>query len=91
MFALGILLLSLLLLLAFAIKCGGGDTEEFGEVEFKIVTDSCKSDGCGERDLLIAVGITIPLFGPTTAILIIEFGAIFVQGAKSILNPINLF
>jgi hypothetical protein len=80
LFALGVLLLSLLLLL-LAIKCGGGETEEFGELEFKIVTDSWIKDCCGERDLLIA-GITIPLFGPTTAILTIEFGAIFMRKAK---------
>lgn len=60
-----------------AIRCGGGETDELGEFEFKIVTDSWINDVCGERDRLIAVGMTIPLFGPTTAIRnVFEFGAI---------------
>lgn len=61
----------------FAMRCGGGDTDELGEFEFKIVTESWINDVCGERDRLIAVGMTIPLFGPTTAIRkMLEFGAI---------------
>jgi hypothetical protein len=34
-------------------------------------------DGCGVIERLIAVGMTIPLFGPTTAMTVLEFGAIF--------------
>lgn len=59
--------------------CGGGDIEELGDVELRIVTESCISDVCGDKDRRIAVGITIPrLFGPTMAISNkFEFGAIF--------------
>lgn len=75
-------LLSLLLLFCprfVIIMCGGGETDEFGDVEFNNVTDSWMCDCWGDNDRRMAVGITIPrLFGPTTAIsMSFEFGAIF--------------